>query len=412
MVTTRCDSKGNNLFKGEIERADGRYEYRYTDHRGVRRSIYEARLQRLRIEEAKIAYKERTCILYGLKELSLNDTYEMWIAGKIALKETTIRGYSQIYDSFVRNSLGKNNIEDIKTVDIKAFYLNLKIERKISVETICRIQNVLFQIFQHAVDSDILMKNPATRATKEIKRNHSKHTSTRMGLNEAEANRLADYIYESEEFCDWYPVIYVLIHTGLRLSEIVSLRWCDVNLAGKYLEVNHNAVYYASAGEKARYHFSDGAKTVAGIRKIPFDKKVFEAFLMEKEILAAKNITCAENVDGYTDFVFLNRFGKMFDPCAINKALTRIVGAYNCRIEEKGLPDEMMLPHLSCHSLRHTFAIILCERGVNVKVTQMVMGHKDISTTMDIYTNVSQEFAFEEYARSMGSEGVDNHLDV
>ena len=44
--------------------------------------------------------------------------------------------------------------------------------------------------------------------------------------------------------------------------------------------------------------------------------------------------------------------------------------------------------------------------------TQMVMGHKDISTTMDIYTNVSQEFAFEEYARSMGSEGVDNHLDV
>lgn len=404
MVTTRCDSKGNNLFKGEIERADGRYEYRYTDHRGVRHSIYEARLQRLRIEEAKIAYKERICILYGLKELSLNDTYGIWIAGKIALKETTVRGYKQIYDSFIRNSLGKNAIEDIKTVDIKAFYLNLKIERRISTETICRIQNVLFQIFQHAVDSDILIKNPAVRATKEIKRNYSKHTSVRIGLNESEANRLTDYIYESEQFHDWYPVIYVLIHTGLRLSEIVSLRWCDVSLDGKYLEVNHNAVYYASVGEKARYHFSECAKTQAGNRKVPFDKKVLEAFKMEKEILATKKINSIETVDGYTDFVFLNRFGKMFDPCAINKALTRIVGAYNCSIEEKGLSSELMLPHLSCHSLRHTFAIILCEQGVNVKVTQMLMGHKDISTTMDIYANISQEFAFAEYASKLGEQ--------
>ena len=59
------------------------------------------------------------------------------------------------------------------------------------------------------------------------------------------------------------------------------------------------------------------------------------------------------------------------------------------------------IPHITCHSLRHTYATILCERGVNLKVMQMLLGHKDISTTMDIYTRVSRDFVFKEYAEKM-----------
>ncbi len=57
MCREKTDSKGNVLFRGERERNDGRYEYRYTDHRGVQHSVYENRLQQLRMEEAKIAYR-------------------------------------------------------------------------------------------------------------------------------------------------------------------------------------------------------------------------------------------------------------------------------------------------------------------------------------------------------------------
>ena len=85
----------------------------------------------------------------------------------------------------------------------------------------------------------------------------------------------------------------------------------------------------------------------------------------------------------------------------LNKTLTRIVEKYNMLHEDK---QEEVLPHLSCHSLRHTYAIILCERHVNIKVMQKLLGHKDISTTMDIYTQIRQEFAFEEYARRCKGE--------
>lgn len=156
MGRKKTDSKGNVLFRGEREREDGRYEYRYTDHRGKQHSVYGSRLQQLRMEEATIAYREHKGLLYGLKELSLNNVYDMWLAGKGELKDNTIRGYRQIYDTYVRNGLGKRCIEDIKTQDVKLYYSGLKLEKSLSVESICRIQNILFQVFQYAYDSELI----------------------------------------------------------------------------------------------------------------------------------------------------------------------------------------------------------------------------------------------------------------
>ncbi len=396
----RTDSKGNRLFKGERERKDGRYEYRYTDHNGEKHSVYASRLQQLRIERARIAHKEQISILLGVGELLLNDVYDIWLAGKQEVKLTTIRGYSQLYDSHVRGGFGKRCIEDITPNDVKSFYHMLKLERRLSAETICRIQNVMFQVFQYAFDSDMIWKNPALRATREIRRNHPKRISMRNGLNETEADRLTDYIIRTPGSRDWYPIIYIMIHTGMRLGEVISLRWCDVNFSEKYIDVNHDAVYYAAEGEGARYHISDGTKTIAGVRKIPFDQKVRDAFELERKMLSGKGIKCEQEIDGYTDFVFLNRYGKIFSQSSINRALSRIVEGYNFS-DYKNDANASELPHITCHSLRHTFATILCERNVNLKAMQYLLGHKDISTTMDIYTNVSHEFVVKEYMRKM-----------
>ena len=402
MTALKVDSKGNQLFKGERERKDGRYEFRYTNYKGEKKSIYTHRLQRLRIEEAKIAFLERIKIINNLEELTLNDMYEMWIVTKCDLKENTLIGYQSTYDSYVRNNLGKYNLEKIKKIDVKTYYRNMMLDKSLSIETISRIQNILYQIFQHAVDSDIIMKNPADKAMNDLRRNHPKRLNVRKGIYEKQADAFTDFMVSSEEFIRWYPIFYIMIHTGMRLGEALSLRWCDVNFEKGYVDVNHNISYYKREGEvKARYHASTGTKTIAGNRKIPFGRKVEKAFMMEKEYQVKNGISCIQEIDGYNDFVFLNRFGKVYDPSVLNKTLTRIVEKYNMLHEDK---QEEVLPHLSCHSLRHTYAIILCERDVNIKVMQKLLGHKDISTTMDIYTQIRQEFAFEEYARRCKGE--------
>ena len=171
-------------------------------------------------------------------------------------------------------------------------------------------------------------------------------------------------------------------------------------LSERYIDVNHDMVYYAKEGEKAGYHASDGTKTIAGMRKIPFGEKVAEAFKMERKILASKGIKCVQVIEGYTDFVFLNKNGKIFCQESINRVLARIVEDYNCSININDTSSPA-IPHITSHSLRHTYATILCERGVSLKTMQYLLGHKDISTTMDIYARVSQDFVFKEFAEKM-----------
>ena len=204
-----------------------------------------------------------------------------------------------------------------------------------------------------------------------------------------------------------YPIFAVLIGTGLRVGEATGLRWCDIDLEEGIIDVNHTLVYYdhRTEGSKRGCYFNiNTTKTPAGKRQVPMLDFVKEAFLMEKERQELLDIHCEAVVDGYTDFIFLNRFGQPQHQATLNKAIRRIIRDCN---DEQLLKDEnakILLPHFSCHSLRHTFTTRMCEAGVNVKVIQDTLGHKDISTTLNIYTDVTKELRRSEF------EGLDSYF--
>ena len=205
----------------------------------------------------------------------------------------------------------------------------------------------------------------------------------------------------------WYPVFAVMIGTGLRVGEVTGLRWCDIDLEEGIIDVNHTLVYYdhRTEGSKRGCYFNvNTTKTPAGRRKVPMLGFVKEAFLMEKERQELLDLHCEATVDGYTDFIFINRFGQPQHQATLNKAIRRIIRDCN---DEQLLKDEnaeVLLPHFSCHSLRHTFTTRMCEAGVNVKVIQDTLGHKDISTTLNIYTDVTKELRKSEF------EGLDSYF--
>lgn len=88
----------------------------------------------------------------------------------------------------------------------------------------------------------------------------------------------------------------------------------------------------------------------------------------------------------------------------LNKAIRRIIR--DCNDEQFLRSDEpdVLLPHFSCHSLRHTFTARMCEAGVNIKAIQDALGHTDISTTLNIYTDVTKELKTSEF------KGLDNYF--
>ena len=87
--------------------------------------------------------------------------------------------------------------------------------------------------------------------------------------------------------------------------------------------------------------------------------------------------------------------------CMLDPALKKYPIAVCGSVEER---HGIVLPHFSCHSLRHTFTTRMCEAGVNVKVIQDTLGHKDISTTLNIYTDVTKELRRSEF------EGLDSYF--
>lgn len=104
-------------------------------------------------------------------------------------------------------------------------------------------------------------------------------------------------------------------------------------------------------------------------------------------------------IDGYTDFIFVNQSGATQYQGTLNKAIRRITRDCNDEVLLRGEADPVLLPHFSCHSLRHTFTTRMCEAGVNIKVIQDALGHADISTTLNIYADVTKELKKDEFTR-------------
>ena len=100
-------------------------------------------------------------------------------------------------------------------------------------------------------------------------------------------------------------------------------------------------------------------------------------------------IECIETINGVTDFVFLNRYGKTLCRESINRTIQRIVRECNMAVELKQF-DGVLLPKFSCHSTRHTFATRLNEAGINLKAAQSMLGHVDVSTTLNILANFTK----------------------
>ena len=191
-----------------------------------------------------------------------------------------------------------------------------------------------------------------------------------------------------------------MMGTGLRVGEATGLRWCDIDLQERTISVNHTLVNYdhrETEGRKGCYFNCHSPKTEAGKRMVPMIETVREAFLLEREYQKEAELKCTVSVDGYTDFIFVNRFGQPQHQATLNKAIRRIIRNCNDKQFLESENPEVLLPHFSCHSLRHTFTTRMCEAGVNVKVIQDALGHKDVSTTLNIYTDVTKELRKSEF---------------
>ena len=391
---TRKDSKGYVLKTGECQRADGRYSFSCTDRYGKRHTVYAKNLVELR-EKKKALKKDLGDDLdaHTASKTTLNELYDRYISHKYDLKPTTKANYIYCYNHFVRDTFGKRIIGEIRYSDVKQFYYSLLMEKGLQANTLDNVHTQIHPTLQMAVRDGILRINPSDSVMCEIKRSRIWVKPKRHALTIPQQRAFLSFLEHNDEYMGWYPIVTILLGTGMRIGECLGLRWEDVDFKERTISINHNLTDRPVGADRVYERHIQTPKTEAGNRTIPILDEVFDAFLLEYQYQKALGF-CTEEIDGYSGFIFSTATGTLYQAGAVNNAIHRATKLYNS-LEEASAKDEgrdpILLPSFSAHNLRHTFCTRLCENESNLKVIQDIMGHSDIQTTMDIYAECTKE---------------------
>lgn len=408
-MACRKDGKGRVLRKGEhYRKTDGRYSYIYTDPLGKQRTIYANSLVTLRQkEEALIRDQMDGLDVYVAGSADVNFLFDRYISTKTELRSTTRSNYLYTWNHFIRDTFGKKKVKDVKYSDVLYFYTDLLHNQNLKINTLENINTVLRPAFQLAVRDDIIRKNPVDGAYAEVKKRNGGSRKSRRALTVEQQRAFMEYVAQNPFFYHWYPFFVFLLGTGCRIGEAIGIRWDDVDMDKRIISINHSLTYYSRSDDSFKCEFRvSEPKTEAGNREIPMMKPVYDILKEELERQEEEGF-CVENVDGMTNFIFMNRFGAPHNPASVNRAIKRIVDAHNAEEEvlaKKVKREPVIIPRFSCHIFRHTFASRFCENETNIKVIQEVMGHADVSTTMNIYAEANREVtreSLEKLAKNM-----------
>ncbi len=395
MATSRKDFQGRVLRKGEIQRrSDKRYVFTFTDPFGKRKSVYAATLKELRVKEDELKKDQLDGLdVYVAGQATLNFVFDRYLSLKHNLRNNTRYNYEYMYDHFVRDTLGKRKIAEIKYSDVKYFYSVLVNERGLGINTVDTIHTLLHPTFELAIMDDIIRKNPSKGVMAELKKADGKNKGVRHALTLGQQRAFMNYTKQHQVYSHWAPLFIVFLGTGCRVGEIIGLRWEDIDFDNRIISINHSIVYYPKAGKGSSELQVSKPKTEAGIRVIPMLDEVYDALRAEYDYQLETGFNTA-TVDGMTGFIFHNKNGGVHNPQLINRAIKRIIYSYNAEevIKAKRQHREpLILPNFSCHHLRHTFCTRFCEAETNIKTIQSIMGHANIETTMDIYAEATRD---------------------
>lgn len=381
--------KGKELGKGIRQRKDGRYEARAVVE-GINISIIKSSLKEC-LEEFKEAKKIASNNM-DIKRINitLNEWFEEWFEQykKPYIKETSIYPLRSKYYNIFGNTLGDKKVTEINNIDIQSVINSMRDNGR-AASSMRTALSTIRECLESAKNNRIIQVNPCF----DIKVYWENKTTLRRFLSKEEQDL---FLNKSKNNGDWYyEMFYIMLHTGMRIGEVGGLKWEDVDFKNKCIHINRSLSCQYEKGKKIMRLTTP--KTHNSYREIPFMGEVENMFNAQYK----KQQTYKENLGdrwreekGFENFVFTSSMGSPVTRYIAEKQINKIVKEINEEemfnaVKENRVPTlfEKVYPH----ALRHTFCSRCFECNMNPKVVQKIMGHQHYSTTIDIYTHVTNE---------------------
>lgn len=387
MKGKRRDKKGRILQPGEGQiKETGRYYYKYTDAMKKRKTVYSWCL--IPTDKPPSGVRKDKCLRDKIKDIEREQSMGVWhdnttvcqlvdryLTTKTGVRQSTRGGYRTVQNILRKESFGQLPIYKVKLSDAKLFFIKLQREGK-GFSSIHTIRGVLRPAFQMAVDDEMLLRNPFEFQLASVVINDS---VKREALSPADEQRFLDFLKEDSYYSRYYDGIFVLLNTGLRISEFCALTKRDIDFNEKVLHVERQLLRTSDMK-----YIIEQTKTTCGTRHLPMSEDVCAAF---KRILSNRKKPKIEPiVQGHSGFLFLDKDDKPMLALHWQHYFKRAVNKYNST-------HKLQLPQITPHICRHTYCSKMARAGMNPKALQYLMGHSEIAVTMNVYTHLGSDDA-------------------
>ena len=219
MSEKRKDNKGRILRTGESQRKDLIYQYRYTDIRGKRQTVYSSDLKELREKEKEIQKQLDDGIDYAAGKITVIQLLERYISIKQGVRYNTKVGYNFVLNLVKKEDFGYRSIRDIKVSDAQKWIMKLHEDGK-GYSTLTSVRGVVKPAFQMAYNEDMIRRNPFDFKLVDVVSNDSQKC---IAMTEEQQTLWMDFIREDKTYCKYYDEFVVLL-VYRSLQNILSRR--------------------------------------------------------------------------------------------------------------------------------------------------------------------------------------------
>lgn len=288
---------------------------------------------------------------------------------KEELQTTTRDGYEHMLEKHVKPFFlnNKTTLSCLSAEELEQYY-QLKVEEGLGNNTILKHHTLISTALKDAMLNKLVKENVAQRAKRPKKKKFTAGFYNTDELNELFAAIKGDKLE---------VVILLTVYYGLRRSEVLGMRWSNIDFINNRIPVKHKVVRTKNKEGKLAISKEEGTKTDSSERTMPLHKDL-------AEYLKELRKTQIENEQKYKerynqkdkDYVCVDKYGKIFNPDEVTHHFARIIRKHGLR-------------EIRFHDLRHSCATLLLHIGYDLKFVQDWLGHANIQTTANIYSHVN-----------------------
>ena len=311
-------------------------------------------------------------------DITLNEFYDIFRRDYLlpnGSAEMTINDYDVKFKRYVVTRLGKMKLQKIKAVDIYDFYSNVRNTTKAKEGTLKIVHSYINKMFNFAVDLEYIDRSPMAKV--------KKPKSTKKKFVTWTPEQVEEFLNYSKAKNIWsyYPMALTVM-TGLRRSEVVGLKWEDIDFENK--RINLTRTVHEISGKQ--YPVIQYGKTRKSMTTIPVPDIALDLLKdIQGFYISISSQVGKDKFDNNEGWVFLNSYGKLISSGWVTNSFRR-------NLDKINLPKPMNLK-----GFRHLFATFLLQKNAHPKLVQELLRHTTITLTMDTYSHVIE---------SMGREAV------